>query len=308
MTERLLLRELELIRAIREEGSLARAAKVLHRSQPTLSHHLSALEARFGTRIVERGPRGAALTEIGEVVAGHADEILGRLLVAEGELARHAEFGVVTLRIGAIPSVGATLLAQAMPRLVAGGLRIEIVEGEAPELVGLVRRRELHLALTSTVSGGAVGEFSGVESTLIHTDPLMAVLSRTHRLASGETIALGQLRDESWITARLESDPCHQLLVGACAEAGFEPEILYRVDSSELTEALIVSSGCVALLPQFQLAGLGPEVAVRPLLEVKLSREIWAVRLATIARPATDRVITELALVPSAADGRDSVR
>jgi DNA-binding transcriptional LysR family regulator len=294
MAQRLLRRDLELIRAIRDEGSLARAATVLHCSQPTVSHHLAALETRFGTRVVERGPRGAVLTEIGDALAGHADDILGQLLIAESELARHAEFGLVALRIGVIPSVGATLLSKAMPPLTAAGLRIEIVEGEAPDLIGLVRRRELHLALTSAVPERGVDEFPGGAAELVQTDTFMLVLPATHQLASCEAIALDELRRESWITARQETDPCHEQLLRACGYAGYEPDILYRIDDLKLTEALIVSSGCVALLPRLQLSGIGPGVAVRPLIGIEVSREIWAVRLATIARPGTDRVIAEL--------------
>jgi DNA-binding transcriptional LysR family regulator len=46
-------------------GSLGRAAVRLHVSQPSLSKRLASLEAKVGTRLLERSPRGVALTSAG---------------------------------------------------------------------------------------------------------------------------------------------------------------------------------------------------------------------------------------------------
>jgi hypothetical protein len=51
-----------------------------------------AVEREAGTRLVERGARGVALTEPGRVLAAEAEQILGRLAAAELELALIYQF------------------------------------------------------------------------------------------------------------------------------------------------------------------------------------------------------------------------
>ena len=52
------MRGLECLVAIVEEGSLTKAAAVLHMSQPALSHQIAAIERELGTPVIERLPRG----------------------------------------------------------------------------------------------------------------------------------------------------------------------------------------------------------------------------------------------------------
>lgn len=72
--------------AIEEHGGFGRAADALHRSQPTVSQHVRALERRLGHPLVEKDGRGARFTAHGKrllaearrIVAVH-DEALRRL-------------------------------------------------------------------------------------------------------------------------------------------------------------------------------------------------------------------------------------
>ena len=67
---------------VAKEGSVTRAAEVLHLAQPTLSSQIKKLEASVGHRLFERSGRKMSLTETGQVVYRYADEIfsLGREL------------------------------------------------------------------------------------------------------------------------------------------------------------------------------------------------------------------------------------
>ncbi|HEY0590483.1 MAG TPA: LysR family transcriptional regulator, partial [Thermoanaerobaculia bacterium] len=68
--------------AVAREGSIARATKILHLTQPTISAQLRQLEDSLGERLLEKSGRGLALTEAGRVAFRYADEIfaLGREL------------------------------------------------------------------------------------------------------------------------------------------------------------------------------------------------------------------------------------
>src|SRR5262245_65586984 len=78
--------QLRVIDAVRRHGSVTAAARELHYTQPSISHHLSRLEAQTGTRLLQRVGRGIRLTEAGRLLADRAAEIIGRVDSAAGEL------------------------------------------------------------------------------------------------------------------------------------------------------------------------------------------------------------------------------
>ena len=64
------------------EGSITKACKQLHLTQPTVSGQIRELEKSLKTRLFERSGRSIKLTEAGQMVYRYADEIftLGREL------------------------------------------------------------------------------------------------------------------------------------------------------------------------------------------------------------------------------------
>ncbi len=57
-------------------GTVARAAELLHLSQPAVSAHVKQLEEELRVRLFERHAKGMTLTEAGEAVFGHAKRAL----------------------------------------------------------------------------------------------------------------------------------------------------------------------------------------------------------------------------------------
>ena len=83
------MRGLECLVAIVDEGSMTKAAAVLHMTQPALSHQIAAIERELGTPVIERLPRGIRPTAAGLVA------------VAEARIALAAASKVVTSARGA---------------------------------------------------------------------------------------------------------------------------------------------------------------------------------------------------------------
>jgi LysR family transcriptional regulator for metE and metH len=69
-------RELRMLAAIADEGSVTRAASRLNISQPALSHGLRTLERRVGVALFSRHPRGLVPTEAGERLVRTARTVL----------------------------------------------------------------------------------------------------------------------------------------------------------------------------------------------------------------------------------------
>ena len=62
---------------IAREGSVTKAADVLHLAQPTLSGQVRKLEEALDEKLFERDGRGLALTDVGQMVYRYADDIFG---------------------------------------------------------------------------------------------------------------------------------------------------------------------------------------------------------------------------------------
>jgi DNA-binding transcriptional LysR family regulator len=103
------LTQLKVLEAVARHGSVTVAAKELHYSQPSISHHLGRLEAATGAKLIQRVGRGIRLTPEGQLLAGRATEILGRVNAASVELAAR-----VGLRAGRVRPIGITLVRYAV--------------------------------------------------------------------------------------------------------------------------------------------------------------------------------------------------
>src|SRR5436190_5121447 len=122
---RMELRHLRYFIAVAEEGSLLTAAqRRLNTSQPSLSRQIRDLEAEIGVKLLERQPRGVALTAAGKVFLDHARLALLQVEAATEGARRAAEPQRPVLAMGFL--VGLEVMW--LPHL------LRILREEAPEI------------------------------------------------------------------------------------------------------------------------------------------------------------------------------
>lgn len=147
-------------------GTLARAARELHVSQPAISAQLRKLERSLGERLFERSGRTLQLTEAGRLVFRYADEIfaLGRELAdaVQGEAGAHP----LELRVGVtdvVPKAVSYRLLSAALQL-AEPVRLHIREDRPERLIAELATHQLDLVLSDApiASGTAVRAFEHV--------------------------------------------------------------------------------------------------------------------------------------------------
>src|SRR5205823_6663542 len=108
---------LRVIDAVARHGSVTAAARELSYSQPSISHHLARLEAETGAQLLQRVGRGIRLTQAGQLLAGRAAEILGRVAAAEAELSAHVGLTAGRVRLAGFSSAIGSLVPRAMAAL-----------------------------------------------------------------------------------------------------------------------------------------------------------------------------------------------
>jgi DNA-binding transcriptional LysR family regulator len=288
------LRHLHVLRAIAHEGSLAAAARALHYTQPTVTHHLATLESHFGASLVLRGPRGATLTELGEALLPHAEAVLERVRLAEREVRDLAERGTTTLRIGTFPTAGALLLPPAVKALHRRGVHVSLTEGELPDLLRSLRSRELHVALVFSQPGERLDLDDDFALHPLLRDPLLLALPADHRCAGLDEVPLAELREDDWVGAADPRDPCDRVLSWACAREGFEPVHTFRTDDYGVVQGFVAAGTGVALVPRLALGPPRPDLAIRPLRGLPLAREISVAVLRSTAAGSAWDLLREL--------------
>jgi LysR family transcriptional activator of nhaA len=137
---------------VAREGSVTRAAEVLHLSQPTISGQLRELENAMKAPLFTRSGRSLTLTETGRVVFRYADEIfgLGRELL---DVVTGRPVGrPVRLRVGVVdvlPKLIAHLLLEPALRL-PEQVRVVCLEGKLDQLAADLAIHNLDVVLSDT--------------------------------------------------------------------------------------------------------------------------------------------------------------
>src|SRR4051794_12430249 len=109
-------------------------------------------------------------------------------------------------------------------------------------------------------------------------DVLYAALPVGHPLATRRAIALTDLVHEDWMLVGLQGTcAASNVVLRACAQAGFEPRVAYTSDDYFAIQGLVASGMGVALVPGLALASTREDVAVRPLRGRPPYRRIGAV-------------------------------
>lgn len=135
---------------VAREGSIVRACKMLHLSQPTISAQLHQLERSLQGKLFERKGRGLQLTELGSEVLRYADEIfaLGRELL---DMTRGRPTGKPRRLAVGVSDVLAKLMVYRLllPALkLAEPIQLDSREGHLDELLKSLAAFELDVVLS----------------------------------------------------------------------------------------------------------------------------------------------------------------
>jgi DNA-binding transcriptional LysR family regulator len=266
-------RRLLTFRAVAHERSFSRAARELALSQPSVSNQVAALEREIGVRLLAREPGGLRLEPEGAILLEHADAIAERLALARTQLAEAARGYRERLKIGAFPTALAGLIPAAIDRVRADHPEMKVVvdEGGALDLAARVRAGELHLAVAFQDGALPREEPAGVERRDLLRERFLVAMARDHPVAGRAEVALADLRDDGWTAAQTDG-----LIVRACREAGFEPNLV-SITADQLAIRALIGRGLAVTLTPALLAEHFGEVALRPIAGGGPARDVYLV-------------------------------
>jgi DNA-binding transcriptional LysR family regulator len=298
---------LRVFRSVVASGSVQAAADNLGLTSSAVSQHLAALQRETGLTLFQRVGRGIVPTEAALALDDRSDEVMsqwGRLEQVVADL-RDGRSGRLT--IGYFASAGSAWMPVLVRRLTREfpDLVLELVLNE-------VEQRGFTPDIDLVIDPPDAPVPTGYDRLELLEDPFVAVLPRDHPLAGAGSVALTDLRGETWVSNDHPHSIGHRLLVATCSSAGLRPRFTVQAQDHHTAIAFVAAGVGVSVMPGLAAAYLPSSVVRLDVTPPTPVRHLAAlVREAAAPNPPAERalgLLTEIISHPSGRTGRRALR
>jgi DNA-binding transcriptional LysR family regulator len=244
------LRHLRYFTAVAENGGFGQTARLLHVAQSALSEQIRDLEQELGVSLFDRKNRRIRLTSHGEQFLQDARAVLASAdkAVANVQKSLRGEIGTLTIGffVGGTGAFFSKIIKEFRHRF--EGVHVSLVEMAPGMQHQVLQSGAIDVAFTRPVQPAHAAL---LRSERFLTEPMYAVLLKSHPLAKKRSIFVRQLADERFILCdRTYSPAAFDKVITLCAEAGFSPRIGATATVSSGMMALVEAGEGVAILPK----------------------------------------------------------
>ena len=286
---RVKLRDLHVLLAVTQWGSMAKAARYLATSQPVISKTIAELEHALGVRLLDRSPQGIVPTMYGRALMSRGLAIFDELREGIKEIEFLADPAAGELRIGCTEAGAAGFVPAVIGRLSQRYPRVvfRVVTADAVSLV----ERELPQRKVELAIGAVPGPLSAgdIEATILFDDRHFVMAGERNKWVRRRNIKLAELVQEPWILP-----PPDSLMGLYIAEA-------FRGDGLEPPHSQVVSFSIPLC---HHLLATGRFLTMHPVVMARLGKYLPLKRLdvdfAGIPRPVGVMVLKNRTLSPLA--------
>jgi DNA-binding transcriptional LysR family regulator len=195
--------QLKAFQAVANNGSVTRAAQLLHVSQPSVSKHLKNLEEDYGIKLFERNAGAAELTDAGASLLRHANAILVHLEEAKKELRSPKNLPKSDpLKVAGSYAASALLLPSLLVNFKSKHRNSSIIlrTGTTREVKTMLLNSTVEIALLNELPANP--EFA---SEPFRKEKLVVFAAPSHPLARKKQLSLSDLRQAALVTTGMAS-------------------------------------------------------------------------------------------------------
>ena len=266
------LRQLRYFVEVAQREHISEAAEHLHVAQSAISRQIANLEDELGTPLFERIGRNVKLTPIGKIFLEHAIVALKAIDFAAKQVEEYLDPAKGTIKIG-FPT---SLASYVLPSVISAfkkeypDVAFHLRQGSYKYLIDAVKNRELNLAFL----GPLPPKDEEINTTLLFSESIHALLPLNHPLAKQSSINLLDLRDEKFVSFP-EGYVLHKVAIDACKSVGFMPNITSEGEDMDALKGLVAAGIGVTLLPESSLYDSTPRMTVKmPILNPPIRRTV----------------------------------
>lgn len=167
--------DLQVFKAVVEEGGISAAARKLHRVQSNITIRIQQLEASLGAKLFKREKRRLYLLPAGRLFLEYVEQILRLSESARDAINENSPRGL--LQLGTLESTAASRLPSLLSRYHAKypAVRVELITGTADALIEAVLNRRVEAAFVADCSAAAQ-----LESMPAYYEELVLIAPRSH--------------------------------------------------------------------------------------------------------------------------------
>jgi len=267
-------RHLRTIKAIHENGGLARAADQMNITQSALSHQIKGLEDQAGVELFVRRSKPMKLSAAGRRLLRLADQILPQIDAMQAEFSslRDGETGRMHIAIECHACFEWLFPVLEAFRKSWPDVDVDIRPGLAFDALPALQKEEVDLVVSSDPE-----EIAGVEFIELFDYAPVFVAAAQHPLAKKPYIDAKDFAGQTLITYpvdRARLDVFSQLLI----PAGVEPESIRQVELTAVILLLVASNRGITVLPDWVVREVkyNSDYVTRPLTKKGLTRRLYA--------------------------------
>ena len=277
-------RHLRTIKAIYEDGGLAKAADQLHITQSALSHQIKGLEDQAGVELFVRRSKPMKLSAAGMRLLRLAEKILPEIDAMQAEFSglRDGKSGRLHIAIECHACFEWLFPVLEGFRKLWPDVDVDIKPGLAFDALPALQKEEVDLVVSSDPEN-----LAGVEFTHLFDYAPVFVASAQHPLAQKPFLEAQDFRGQTLITYPVERsrlDIFSQLLI----PAKVEPASIRQVELTAVILLLVASNRGISVLPDWVVREVkySSDYVTRPLTKKGLTRQLFAAtRSDEVAKP-----------------------
>ncbi len=297
------LSRLEIFLYAADSLSFSEAAKHLHLTQPTVSHHMQMLEQDLGVTLFERSNFGLRLTEAGQLLVPWARKLVRESNELHEMVASLQNKVTGSLRIACSTTTGKYLLPQLAARFhnQYPGVKINILSCTQENVIPRLLEEEANLGVISRETCG-----DGFECQGFFEDHIVLIAPATHPWSLRKIIDPADLLREPFIVREATSGT-RQVMLAELAKHDISLEdlnVFLEVGNAEAIVETVAAGFGVSFVSRFAAACAlehGRVVEV-PVADLSLRRKIYMVRREIENRNRAQEVFWGFIHDPSNAD------
>jgi DNA-binding transcriptional LysR family regulator len=245
------IRQLRVLLAVMEKGSLGRAAEALNTSQPAVTKTIQRLEEELDVTLFDRDARGMRPTRFAECLATHARSLSIGVSQAIEDVKSLKRGATGTVNIASPPLIAAEVLPSIIVDLVKENPGLHIRIATASDAVSeRIMAGEFDFGIDLL---GALGPESGLVQRQLYNDELVLVVRKGHWLARPTSPTPQELQSADWILS-LPGNRHRRRLAQYFELAGLTPpSAAIECSTTSFLKALIGMTDYVGLIAKVAL-------------------------------------------------------